>query len=256
MKSRGRPPKAVREPRYPNRLRELRDRLEFSQQRIAKQAGISPPYYGALERGEKRINADTAQRLQGALRCTAGELLAGTPVASVPLRYVIAAAESETRTASFELFEPYERFQLGRLAEPEGCFGAEIVDNSADLDFIKGTILIVRPVSKLAEKLQLGAKIVVRFVIEPSRVDANPQTHEILYGILDQNILGDIILVTRTRNRLVPRHALIQSLQTPGSGLAEAPFVMRPRGGAIDYAPQAEDPAEILGVVVYAAGPT
>jgi transcriptional regulator with XRE-family HTH domain len=257
MKSRGRPPKTVRQPRYPNRLRELRDRLGLSQQQIAAQAAISPPYYGALERGEKRINADTAQRLQGPLRCAAGELLAGMPVASVPLRYAIAAAESETRPASFELSEPYEWLQPGRrLAEPEGCFAAEIVDGSADLDFAGGTVLIIRPITQFAEKLPLGAKIVVRFLMEPGQIDNKRPTHEILYGILDQNILGDLVLVTRTRNRLVPRNALIQNPIPPGSGLSEAPLAMRPRGGLIDYTPRPEDPAEILGIVVYAAGPT
>ena len=41
-----------------------------------------------------------------------------------------------------------------------------------------------------------------------------------------------------------------------GSGLSEAPLAMRSRGGAVDYVPRAEDPAVILGIVVYAAGPT
>lgn len=256
MRGRGRPPKAVREPRYENCLRELRHRLGLSQQSVAALAEISLPYYGALERGERRINTDTARRLQTALRCAAGELFAGAPIGLAPLRCVVAAAESETRPASFELPEPFEWLQPGRLADPEGCFAAEVVDDSCDLDFARGTVLFVRPVSRLTEKLRLGAKIVVRFFIEPGRAGGERPTLEILFGILDQNILGDLVLVTRTRNRLVPRHALIQSPLPLGEGLAEAPLAMRPRGGAVDYAPRAEDPAEILGIVVYAAGPT
>ena len=56
-------------------------------------------YYGALERGDKRINADTARQLQRPLRCAVGDLLAGAGV-SVPLRFAIAAAESRANRRS------------------------------------------------------------------------------------------------------------------------------------------------------------
>src|SRR5260370_2782886 len=142
---RGRPPKILGERRYPDRLREFRERLGLSQQNVAMRAGISLAYYGALERGDKRINADTEQRLRSALRSAPGELLAGAATAaSLPLRYVIAAAESETRPDSFELPEPYEWVPPVRLADPEGCIAAEIVDDSAGLDFAKGEGLLVR----------------------------------------------------------------------------------------------------------------
>ena len=83
-KPRGRPPKKSGPPRYANRLRELRQRLGMSQQEVANAARISSAYYGALERGDKRINADTAQRLQIPLRCSVSDLLAGSRGVSVP----------------------------------------------------------------------------------------------------------------------------------------------------------------------------
>src|SRR2546421_2434800 len=97
MKTRGRPPKNTGPPRYVNRLRELRQRLGLSQQEVAVQAGISAAYYGALERGDKRINADTAQRLHAPLRCGLSDLLAGTRGGSVPLRFALAAAQADGR---------------------------------------------------------------------------------------------------------------------------------------------------------------
>src|SRR6266849_4373681 len=195
MRGRGRPPKILGERRYPNRLREFRERLRLSQQNVASRAGISLAYYGALERGDKRINADTEQRLRSALRCAPGELLAGAATAaSLPLRYVIAAAE--------------------------------IVDDSADLDFAKGAVLFVR-----AAPLHIGAKIVARFFVDASDADGKRQTYEILYGILDQNILGDLVLVTRTRNLLVPRNALIQGTPEVRGGLAERPISIQRRSG-------------------------
>src|SRR5579862_8705036 len=97
MRGRGRPPIITGARRYPNRLRELREACGLSQQAVAEAAGISGAYYGALERGDKRINADTATRLALSLRCQPGELLDSSTGASVPLAFAVAAAESEQR---------------------------------------------------------------------------------------------------------------------------------------------------------------
>src|SRR5438094_4933055 len=181
MKTRGRPPKKTGPPRYASRLRELRQRLGLSQQEVASTAGISSAHYGALERGDKRINADTAQRLQIPLRCSVSDLLAGSRGISVPVRFAIAAAEAAVRPESFELAEPHEMVQPGRLAGAEHCFGAEIVDDSADRDFAPGTALLLRPPDASAEPLRRGAPVVVRFFLD---ADGGRATYEILYGIL------------------------------------------------------------------------
>jgi transcriptional regulator with XRE-family HTH domain len=252
MKPRGRPPKKTGPPRYASRLRELRQRLGLSQQEVATAAGISSAYYGALERGDKRINADTAQRLQVPLRCSVSDLLSGSRGVSVPLRVAIAAAESGSRPASFELPEPHEMVQAGRLAEPGECFAAEIVDDSADRDFAPGSVLLLRPPGALPEPLRRGSRVVVRFLLDGDR---GRPTYEILYGILDRNILGDLVLITRTRNRLIPRHALIRAAGGPRSRSAESPATAMARDERIEYLHSADDPAEIIGVVVYAMGP-
>src|SRR2546423_480427 len=151
MKTRGRPPKKTGPPRYANRLRELRQRLGLSQQEVAGAAGISSAYYGALERGDKRINADTAQRLHLPLRCSVSDLLAGSRGISVPVRFVIAAAEGGARPDKFERREPHEMVQPSRLHEAEHCFAAEIADDSADRDFAPGSVLLLRPPAVFAE---------------------------------------------------------------------------------------------------------
>src|SRR6266851_10310360 len=97
MQTRGRPPKNTGAPRYANRLRELRQRLGMSQQEVAQQATISAAYYGALERGDKRINADTAQRLHRPLRCAVSALLAGSRGVSVPRHFAMAGTEADSR---------------------------------------------------------------------------------------------------------------------------------------------------------------
>jgi len=252
MKTRGRPPKKTGPPRYANRLRELRQRLGLSQQEVAGGAGISSAYYGALERGDKRINADTAQRLHLPLRCSVSDLLSGSRGISVPVRFVIAAADSGNRPDSFERPEPHEMVQPGRLQEPEYCFAAEIADDSADRDFAPGTVLLLRPTSASSDPLRRGTRVVVRFFLEAK---GEPATYEILYGILDRNILGDLVLITRTRNRLIPRHVLIRAASAPRSGPAERPANELARDDTIEYWYSPDDPAEILGVVVYAMGP-
>jgi hypothetical protein len=217
-------------------------------------AGTSLAYYGALARGDRRINADIAQQLQRPLRCAGNDLLVGVQGVSVPLRLAIAAAESEERPDAFDLSAPYEWLQPRRLADAENCLAAEICDDSAELDFVKGTILVLRPLAGPGEPVPVGAKIVVRFGLEPA-AGGEVRTHEILYGILDQSIVGDLLLITRTRNRLVPRHALIQTAEPPQPGLGERPLAIVPRDGRVAYARRADDPAEILGIVVYSMKP-
>lgn len=253
MRGRGRPPTLTGARRYPNRLRELREHCGLSQQQVAAAAGISTAYYGALERGDKRINADTAARLSGPLRCVAGDLLVGTHGVSVPL--AIAAAESENRPAAFDLSEPHERLQPSRLADAENCFAAEIFDDSADLDFERGALLVARELAQLREPLRAGDKVLARFYLEPAREGGARSTHEILYGILDQNIVGDLVLITRTRNRLIPRNAIIQSAAPTRPGLAESAIGLAVRNPTIAYEARPDDPGKILGVVVYAMGP-
>jgi transcriptional regulator with XRE-family HTH domain len=255
MRSRGRPPTITGARRYPNRLKELRRHSGLSQQRVAAAAGISNAYYGALERGDKRINVDTAERLSGPLRCAIGDLLAGVQGVSVPLSAAIAAAESETRPEGFDLPEPHERLRARRLVDPEDCFAAEIFDDSADLDFERGAILFVRERAHLRAPLRAGDKVLARFYLEPAAAEGARATHEILYGVLDQNIVGDLVLITRTRNRLIPRNALIQSAGPGYPGLAERAISLPARDAAIFYEPRPGDPAEILGLVVYAMCP-
>jgi len=246
MRSRGRPATLTRERRYPNRLRILRERLGLSQQIAAAAAEMSGAYYGALERGDKRINADTAQRLSKVLHCAAGDLLAGAGL-SVPLVMVVAAAESQGRHNGYDLPEPYERLHAHRLADSENCVAAELLDDSANIDFEAGTVLFIRPLPLSQTGVLVGTSVLVRFFLGPTSDRGDRHTHEILYGILDRTIVGDLVLITRTQNRLIPRHMLIQSA-ADRRGPAE-------RATVVAYEPHPDDPAELLGTVIYAMGP-
>ena len=208
-------------------MRELRRHCGLSQQGVATAAGISVAYYGALERGDKRINADTAERLAAPLHCVAGDLLPGTHGLSVPLTIAVAAAESEGRPAAYDLPEPHERLQPGRLANSQDCFAAEIFDDSADVDFERGTILFVRSLTPLREPLSVGAKVLVRFYLEPEDEAGSPVTHEISLRHprpeYRRRFGADH---PATHNRLIPRNALRSRKRRPGASrrvLASAP---------------------------------
>jgi hypothetical protein len=170
---------------------------------------------------------------------------------TVPLTIAVAAAEAAARPTDYDLPEPYERLQPGRLADTANCFAAAIFDDSADIDFAAGSVLFAR----LHEALPVGAKVLVRFFLEPAGVAADRKTHEILYGILDRNIVGDLVLITRTRNRLIPRNLLIQSATPQRSDLAVQALAEVSRQAPIAYRRRADDPAELLGIVIYAMGP-
>jgi transcriptional regulator with XRE-family HTH domain len=255
MRGRGRPQTMIGARRYPNRLRELRQNCALSQQTVAGAAGISCAYYGALERGDKRINADTAERLSKPLRCTAADLFGGPLGVSVPLLMAVAAAESVTRPAQYDLPEPHERFQPRRLLEAQHCFAVEILDDSAELDFACRTILFLRPMARAGASLSVGAKVLVRFFLEPAAGSGACETHEVLYGILDRNIVGDLVLITRTRNRMIPRNALIQSALPSGPVRTQRALSHMAHDGIIAYEPRPDDQGELLGVVIYAMGP-
>lgn len=227
----------------------------MSQQAVAAAAGISGAYYGALERGDKRINADTAARLAPPLRCQVGELLSGGSGVSIPLVFSVAAAESEARPAEYDLPQPHERLQPRRLAEPEKCFAAELFDNSADIDFAPGTIFFARRLLPVPAAVPVGAKVLARFFLDQTANGDARATHEILYGILDRNIVGDLVLITRTQNRMVPRNLLIQSATPSRAGLAERAPALLSRDTTVIYESRSDDPGELLGVVVYAMGP-
>jgi transcriptional regulator with XRE-family HTH domain len=233
----------------------LRERRGLPQRAVAAAAVMSGAYYGALERGDKRINVDTAQRLAAALGCAAGDLLAGAQGVSVPLVFAVAAAESETRPASYDLPEPHERLAAVRLPEGANYVAAEIFDDSADLDFTAGTLLFLRLLGSPPVELAVGMRVLGRFFLEPVAAPLRRTTHEILYGILDRNIVGDLVMITRSQNRLIPRNVLIQSAAPRAPGLAERVTTFSPRDTPVAYQPRSDDPAELLGVVVYAMGP-
>jgi transcriptional regulator with XRE-family HTH domain len=247
---RGRPRSRAGPMRHPNRLAALRERLGLTQEEVSAAAQISPSYYGELERGVRRLNADLARRLGQVLRCAPGDLLAADTAASVPLAVIVAGAFAEP-PASFELSAPYPLLPAPRrLAQPEACIAAEIADDSADLDYPAGSTLFIRTVAADGESLALGSKIVVRFSRSATAGGLGTRTtHEVLYGRLERSAAGDLVLATRSRSREIPGHLVIRR---EGAHRLEEPGATPP---AAEYRAADGDEAVILGTVVFSWRP-
>ena len=59
------------------RIRELRQKEGWSQEKLAEEARLHRTYIGQVERGEKSIGVENLFRLSKALSVTAAELLKG-----------------------------------------------------------------------------------------------------------------------------------------------------------------------------------
>ncbi|HUD43934.1 MAG TPA: helix-turn-helix transcriptional regulator [Patescibacteria group bacterium] len=59
---------------FGKRLRELRKKVELSQEELGFRAGIHRTYVGAIERGEQNISIDNIHKLAKALKISPDEL--------------------------------------------------------------------------------------------------------------------------------------------------------------------------------------
>ncbi|MCL1823010.1 MAG: helix-turn-helix domain-containing protein [Oscillospiraceae bacterium] len=60
-----------------NKLRELRRSAELSQEQLALEAGITPHYFGQVERGEKNITVHTLEKICRVLNISLSDFFSG-----------------------------------------------------------------------------------------------------------------------------------------------------------------------------------
>lgn len=234
-----------------NRLKEIRKLRGVSAEQLAKRLNTTRSKIYKLERGEQRMTDAWIGRLAPELDVAPTDLIVEGAL-TVPIRYQIAAAFTE-HYSDWDLPPPCARVQPARsLQHPETCVAAEIMDDSSDRLYKAGSIVILRRIEALDTPLAVGDKIVVRHFAHDRR-DGN--TMEILVGLLDHTIAGDLVLVTRSSNREVSPSVIIQ----PGHGrngvgaeLVDAGRRFPHETNDVDYEPADDDPAEILGRVVMA----
>lgn len=249
---RGRPREKPRPEQPANRLKEFRALTGLSQEELAAIVGVSGNTIGNWERGDRQIPFDKAPDVATALRergvnCAPSDLMPGIGGLSIPLVWNVASAFTEDAPDRFEVAHPQPLIPpLPGLADPRDCFAARVVDDSADLLYRPGDLLIARETRTFGGVLPLGVKLLVR------RRDGDDRTLEVLVGLLDRSLVGDVLLTLRTRNHELPPSVVIQRARRRFDGVAERYLEMIPKSPAVDYKPEPDDPAEILGVVVRA----
>lgn len=234
-----------------NRLRELRKQQGLTQQGLAARTGVSYQQIGHLERGEVRMDFHHAEILSRALLCSPFELMADAP-RTVPVTLAAAAAFHEDRPDRFDLPEPHARVQVtARVAHPERCIAAHLVDDSADQLYPPDSLVIVRTIGA-GERVKLGAKVLVRHFVG-SRAEG--ETMEVLVGRLDLSVTGDLQLQLASHNRQLRGSLTIQTPARLGRGLGERYAAMLAKPEFVEWQPRDDDMADIIGVVVLAITP-
>lgn len=224
----------------------------LSQAALGEAVGISQPHIGSLERGTRRLTLGVAAKLAAALDCAPADLMAGADGLSVPLTLAIAFHHSEERPADFDMAEPHRRIQAPpRLAAPERCFAAEVADTSCDRLYPPGSLLICREVEP-GHEVKVGARAVVRRFVAPGEDDG---TFEVLVGVIDRTITGDVVLLLQSTDRTAPASVPVQTRSSAPFRLSESQVARLPRAASFTWEPRPGDAGAILGTVAWALMP-
>lgn len=226
-----------------SRLKQIRKLRGFKVTKAAEKLGITRGELHKLEKGERRLTDVWLQKLARLYDVSPLDLISNEGI-SIPVKHIVAAAFSEIPLPYDLPPERQERFQPPRFVRrPEQCFGLDVLDDSADRVFPPGTRLIARGLAALDRKLRKGDEVALRHFVG-SRAEG--KTLEILVGVLDLAVNGDLIAVVPSRNRQVRGPVSIRH-GAPREGLGDA--ARGYEGDGIDYAPAPDDRAEILGVI-------
>lgn len=226
-----------------SRLKQIRKLRGLKVTQAAEKLGITRGELHKLEKGDRRLTDVWLQRLARLYDVAPLDLISHEGI-SIPVKHIVAAAFHDIPLPYDVPPEQQERFQPPRFVQrPEECFGLDVVDDSADRSFPPGTRLIARGLAGLGRRLRKGDEVAIRHF---AGTRAEGKTLEILVGVLDIAVTGDLIVLVPSNNRQVRGPIEIRH-GAPAAGLGDAPRAYEADG--IDYAPQPGDRAEILGVI-------
>ncbi|MDZ4254255.1 MAG: helix-turn-helix transcriptional regulator [Sulfuritalea sp.] len=234
-----------------NRIKELRRAKGLSQEKLAERLHSGRSTILKLEHGKMKLTTHWMERIAVELDVSPADLISGDGF-SVPVTMIVGAAFGRNG-GGFDLDKPYRRVQLPGLARPEQCFAAAVEDDSADRLYPQGSLVICRRTEHAATVFKIGCKVLARH-FEGSH--AGRLTMEILAGRLDRTYTGELVLVTASRNGQVPTSVVIQRPLRADAQLSERFTAPAPvTDSRIEYAPRADDQAEIVGLIVMAITP-
>ena len=236
-----------------NRLRDQRTRRGLTIEQVAERLDLSVSQVSRLERGESDMSGRRLRQFAKLYDCQPEDLLADRQEA--PIAWAVASAFSEDRPDDFELATPHEMVPVPRrLRGGQDLTVADVVDDSADGLYPAGSLLFLRPV-EAGDRLRPGERVVVRRFQDDRQ---GGQTLEVLVGVLDRTMTGDLVLSVRSANRQIPPTVMIQEgsdRRRAVASFSEAQAVVQMPIVDFAYAPKDDDPAEILGRVVWVSAP-
>lgn len=240
------------EPQLP-RLREFREARALSEAALSKlildRTGvrISPSQVHRIEVGDTVLTPDKAQVFAAALDVATSDLYADMPL-TVPLLYRVGRRQPGDPPAA-SAAPRARRSAPHHLHAAIQCFAAVVADDSADrLGYPQDSVLFVRPPDAIGG-FEFGSLLLVAtYEGEPGR----GPIAEIFVGQFQPTALGDLMVHTRSSNRLVPAAIRVRE-GAAAPGFSDVPALYEP--GRVSYVPRTTDQAVILGRVEAASVP-
>lgn len=229
-----------------NRIREWRQTKGLSQRELAGRTHLGQQLISRLESGRRRLKHDQMIVLARGLDIAPEALLPDSRGDLVPVRFRVA---SQFSAAAAAVALPAHVLVQARLPDLDECFAAVVCDDSADLIYPPGSMLIARPPSPARGQLQVGRRVLVRS-FATDRAGGNAR--EVLAGYLNHAFGGEISVSTRSSNREVPSLVLVRRGARANDALAERTFERDAPAACFDYVVRDDDPAEILGIIIHA----
>lgn len=221
-----------------NRAKEIRELRGLSVAKAARDLAVTRGELYKVERGERRLTDVWIGKLAAYYGVPARNLVDNGPL-SVSINYVV---KKHVETPSSPQSEAVAKRWVeppGFVMAPQDCFGAVIQDDSASRLYPPGTEVIVRERAKLGRRLKRGDRVLVKHF---AATRAEGITLEVLVGLLDVTVAGDLVVLLQSTNRKM-------------SGAVVVRHGVDADAKEVDYEPDDGDPAEILGVVVAAIMP-
>lgn len=235
--------------KHRNNLQHLRQAFGLTQQQVGDVLGVTQTQAARFEQGINSLSIYQVRQL--AAHFDVPDWAVITPGAQpIPVLYRIRkhGFEAPPGKAALQLARADGHVKLrGSIEAFEQCFAAEVIDNSADLIYPRGSLLVARRTRFLGPELEIDGR--TNFIARLFATNyANQDTSEILVGLLDHQVDGTLALVLRSSDRqlgtakLRARESAVELSEPTRTLLAN-------RARPIAYSPQLGDLGEIIGRV-------
>lgn len=221
-----------------NRAKEIRELRGLSVAKAARDLAVTRGEFYKVERGERRLTDVWIGKLANYYGVPPRNLVDNGPL-SVSINYVVKKCVDSPIAVQSQAVEKRWVEPPGFVMAPQDCVGAVIQDDSANRLYPPGTEVIVRERGKLGRRLKRGDRVLVKHF---AATRAEGIVLEVVVGVLDVTVAGDLVVLLQTHNRtmagaVVLRHGVDGAVKE------------------LDYEPEDGDQGEIVGVIVAAIMP-